>query len=594
MQRKRKRGRPRNSWRRDTEAEMELRGTNWNGIARAAHNRVRWRGVVDGLCSTLKQIDLHNCHYAAHHNSDIRTKNEVGDDDVGNNQPSTCQTPALKERLAHLADTTTLHGVPRIVSSTRWYRKLIWLILVLTVVCYLIVQLTDLYKVFMKNPIKTSIRMKYQPTMSFPAVTLCNVNPIRKSKLKDFENALSNYTGESYPAEIYNGTMDHGDDYYDYYDEDFEDVHSEYQSEELKLMKPKPFDKWHTLQRQLIFNMSKMSWSQRDSVGHQYENLIVGCTVAGRECIGDVGVMSTSTYGNCFTLESPTYKTKASGPLFGISVTLNLENFEFIDDFRRGNGARLVIHQPGTMPMPDQEGITLSAGYETTISLNKIRKRRLGPPHGVCDDAKEFKTKYKMQYTRQICQFVREKIDIHKNCLCDLRDVYLPLLYATTHLGKATACYSNSTLNDCAQTWKYMASQNPYQCANPCRETVYDQSFSGRLWPTDSYLSTLKDQVCQEQYADPNCTGNDCGPCPLDAFDNQTLRMNFAKVIIYYNDLNLQYIEEEPLYGTTRFLSDVGGTMGLYIGASVLSLCEVIDVVFEMVTWAAKCILRKK
>ena len=49
---KRKRGRPRNSWRRDTEAELKQQGTNWTGMARAAQNRVRWRGVVDGLCST--------------------------------------------------------------------------------------------------------------------------------------------------------------------------------------------------------------------------------------------------------------------------------------------------------------------------------------------------------------------------------------------------------------------------------------------------------------------------------------------------------------------------------------------------------------
>ena len=49
---KRKRGRPRNSWRRDTEAELKQQGTNWSGMTRAAQNRVRWRGVVDGLCST--------------------------------------------------------------------------------------------------------------------------------------------------------------------------------------------------------------------------------------------------------------------------------------------------------------------------------------------------------------------------------------------------------------------------------------------------------------------------------------------------------------------------------------------------------------
>ena len=49
---KRKRGRPRNSWRRDTEAELKQQGTSWSGMTRAAQNRVRWRGVVDGLCST--------------------------------------------------------------------------------------------------------------------------------------------------------------------------------------------------------------------------------------------------------------------------------------------------------------------------------------------------------------------------------------------------------------------------------------------------------------------------------------------------------------------------------------------------------------
>ena len=47
---KRKRGQPRNSWRWDTEAEPKQQGTNWSVMARAAQNRVQWRGVVDGLC----------------------------------------------------------------------------------------------------------------------------------------------------------------------------------------------------------------------------------------------------------------------------------------------------------------------------------------------------------------------------------------------------------------------------------------------------------------------------------------------------------------------------------------------------------------
>ena len=47
---RRKRGRPRNSWRRDTDTELRERETNWSEMEKAAQNRVRWRIVVDGLC----------------------------------------------------------------------------------------------------------------------------------------------------------------------------------------------------------------------------------------------------------------------------------------------------------------------------------------------------------------------------------------------------------------------------------------------------------------------------------------------------------------------------------------------------------------
>ena len=47
---KRKRGRPRNSWRRDLEADFQVMGYNWNEVERAAQDRSRWRAAVDGLC----------------------------------------------------------------------------------------------------------------------------------------------------------------------------------------------------------------------------------------------------------------------------------------------------------------------------------------------------------------------------------------------------------------------------------------------------------------------------------------------------------------------------------------------------------------
>ena len=52
---KRSRGRPRNTWRRDTESELKEQGHNWNLEEKLAPNRVRWSEFVNGLCSLAEQ-----------------------------------------------------------------------------------------------------------------------------------------------------------------------------------------------------------------------------------------------------------------------------------------------------------------------------------------------------------------------------------------------------------------------------------------------------------------------------------------------------------------------------------------------------------
>jgi hypothetical protein len=50
---KRKRGRPRNTWRRDLEAEARKMGFTWKELEKRAQDRRWWRTAVDGLCSSL-------------------------------------------------------------------------------------------------------------------------------------------------------------------------------------------------------------------------------------------------------------------------------------------------------------------------------------------------------------------------------------------------------------------------------------------------------------------------------------------------------------------------------------------------------------
>jgi hypothetical protein len=47
--------RPRNTWRRDLVAEMEIEGYRWQDLERMSQNRTRWRTVVSGLYTTKVQ-----------------------------------------------------------------------------------------------------------------------------------------------------------------------------------------------------------------------------------------------------------------------------------------------------------------------------------------------------------------------------------------------------------------------------------------------------------------------------------------------------------------------------------------------------------
>ena len=56
---KRRRGRPRNTWRRDVEADIKELGLNWGKLERLAQDRDAWRTLVGGLCPKNKNKKVH-------------------------------------------------------------------------------------------------------------------------------------------------------------------------------------------------------------------------------------------------------------------------------------------------------------------------------------------------------------------------------------------------------------------------------------------------------------------------------------------------------------------------------------------------------
>ena len=61
------------------------------------------------------------------------------------------------------------------------------------------------------------------------------------------------------------------------------------------------------------------------------------------------------------------------------------------------------------------------------------------------------------------------------------------------------------------------------------------------------------------------------------------MRNNLLRLIIFYDDLSYEFQVDKPGYDLPLFLGDIGGQMGLLVGASTLSYFEVMDCLAMMI-----------
>ena len=82
----------------------------------------------------------------------------------------------------------------------------------------------------------------------------------------------------------------------------------------------------------------------------------------------------STQYGNCYTFNSNDWRNQSivvgrSGSEAGLDLTLNIEHNEYLPVYTSGYGVRLVIHDFGTYPFPSQQGLSIPAGFETSVGL---------------------------------------------------------------------------------------------------------------------------------------------------------------------------------------------------------------------------------
>ncbi|XP_045160274.1 amiloride-sensitive sodium channel subunit beta-like isoform X2 [Mercenaria mercenaria] len=510
---------------------------------------------------------------------------------------------SFRRLLTRFADKTSMVGVCYISNAKFWWAKLIWSFMLLVAIGVMSLHLWYVVDQYTDWPVQTKLSLGYE-TLRFPEVIICNTNVMHKGRFDRYDGAyeLKKLIRDLQPENL---VPDQFDANYDPYAtkpptvttptplqnrrKRFVDQYENFNKSQYdKKGVPNPRDvkekddddfdgkvdaqtEIDDLFTELYMDIEK---DQRSRLGHNITDMLVSCTFNGRECTADMfHLHQTSDYGNCWSLRSEKFNVKTSGPSGGLSLVLFLEVTEYLKGITTGYGARIQIHEQRTHPSPAEEGLFIPASMETDIGLRMLTIERLGGLYGNCDNGDAFMKDYSLKYSRRACQQFCKISEIMEICKCfDQKSEE----FARMKDNKLRPCRSQPEIECMVKIVKQFEAQSlSCTCENPCSEIHYTKSVSQRQWPADDYAMVLLQGVCEKDKAV-------CLSLRGDISDISKISNNFLKLNIYYEDLNYENITEVPEIELQQFLSDVGGAIGLWIGLSILSLCELVQLFVEL------------
>ncbi|XP_022102302.1 low-density lipoprotein receptor-related protein 2-like [Acanthaster planci] len=324
-----------------------------------------------------------------------------------------------------------------------------------------------------------------------------------------------------------------------------------------------------------LVDVPKLTKDEVSQYGHQKEDFILQCTYEQTKCnISNFETIQDDTYGNCFTfnadIEKPITASK-TGARYGLQMTLFLEQDEYIGIFGPEAGARVSINPPHIRPSPTNDGITVKPGTVTSVGLRYNYVLRQGRPYGKClkrirntkiiADGR-IKVSSSDHYDRELCKKTCIHEAILKNCDC----------VDTLELDGPRCRLLNETQEVCRQLIYYLNQHNNLSCDCPeqCSEVYYTKTSSMSKWPSKKFTKHLLRNInsINEKTRQLN---------EENVFDN------IARLEVFYEELNYESTKEVPAYPESSLFGDIGGIVGLYIGFSLITVCEFIALFLKLI-----------
>lgn len=245
----------------------------------------------------------------------------------------------------------------------------------------------------------------------------------------------------------------------------------------------------------------------------------------------------------------------------------------------------------------ESEGFSVATGFETNCGIKRTFSMRLDSPYSTCIRNISSPDSHSSLIYKGIFNKLKQKIYRQKVCfkLC-----YQQFLTQSCGCYDATipffSIYDNVTYESCygiesvTCMKKFEASVQTLgdtkcddSCPFECSSISYTNSYSIARYPTNSFSNWLAAQSDIKARYPSNITLN------KQIFQDSILKLN-----VFYDDLYYDMIVEEPIMTISSLTANIGGQLGLFIGISLLSFGELLEISIELIRVIAVHYMQKR
>ncbi|XP_078348643.1 acid-sensing ion channel 2-like [Oculina patagonica] len=454
------------------------------------------------------------------------------------------------------ASDTTLHGLRYVVQSgISIPRRATWLIfLCVTGSAYLYYSTTSFEK-FMSRPIKTIISQETPiKGLKFPAVTICNLNKFMKSKIdmadvdENFEKLGLNISGCSETRAV-RGNLTCG---------------------QALLCAFHPFgyglvDNCNASMRKKIVNVlnhtSERLFNEEQFLakfGHDLAGMFfLYCRFSEEEevCSEKEFVPTLTRKGICYTFNSgdnnsSLFYSEMEGPELGLSILLNVQtNESTLSEY--STGLQVIVHDQKTF-VNRNIGFNILPGTHASVAVKLREHKRLQAPFETnCSSQNEIPGVG--NYTKDACVY---------QCYANMTSDICGCHYAGfPGVRQLPVCSFQD--QRCIKKARKAVNLTECPCNNACSELEYESRVSYSKFPDTSIIKLLRNVFRTNVSV-------------------SYMQENYVFLQVGFQHMAYEKRQEFPSYGPESLFGELGGNMGLFLGCSLLTICEFIDFLWEV------------